>query len=80
MATRETTPAIEPETYHRITSYLRDALAHPGPITLSPMEVAEAVDCTATDAHDALFAIHKQHVWLEDAGHGLYQIMDGVEA
>jgi len=74
MATQETHPAIDHDTYHEILEYLRDAAADPGTTTVTPNEVADALDVSATEAQSALYALHKRLEWLSDAGAGQYRV------
>jgi hypothetical protein len=77
MATHDPHPAIDHDTYHEILEYLQDAHAHPGPITVTPVEVAAALDVSATDTQSALYALHTRLEWLSDAGGGRYRV-DGT--
>jgi hypothetical protein len=74
MATHDPHPAIDHDTYYRILEYLGDARAHPGTVTLTPEEVAAALDCPSVDAQSALYRLHTRLEWLSDAGAGQYRV------
>ena len=80
MATHETHTAIDHETHIRVLEYLRDAHAHPGSVTLTPSEVADALDCPVTSAQTALYRLHTRLEWLDDAGAGQYRVAGSREA
>jgi hypothetical protein len=80
MATHETHTAINRETHVRVLEYVRDAHAQPVDVTLTPSEVADALDCPVTSAQSALYRLHTRLEWLSDAGGGQYRVAGSREA